>query len=278
MTRLLWAELVKTFLKKRTYLGLLVVLIVIPLIEIAIKVEGASYLRMATRNLANDFFVLGDLFNGWIVAYQVMMALWIHVPLLITFVAGDMLAGEATGGTYRLLLIKPVSRTKILVAKYLATIVYVVVFVAFLGVVSVGLAVAMLGTGDLIVIQRGILVLPADDVAWRFFVAYILAIAPMLTVATIAFFISSFMENAIGPIVTTMGIIIVFTVLTVLPVDSLESVRGYLFTYHMVVWQKIFTDPVNWHGIVASLINLGLYTGGSLIGTWIVFTRKDILT
>lgn len=278
MARLLWAEIIKTFLKKRTYLGILIVLIVIPLVEVAMNVEGGGWLKRATRNLANDFFILGDLFNGWFIAYQVMMVLWIHVPLLITFVAGDMLAGEATAGTYRLLLIKPVSRTKILFTKYLATIVYVIFFVAFLGAVSVGLAIALAGTGDLVVLQRGILVLTADDVAWRFIVAYILAVAPMLTVATIAFFISSFVENAIGPIVATMGIIIVFTVLSVLPVESLEGIREYLFSYHMVVWQKIFTDPVNWHGIFASLINLGFYTVASLVGAWIVFTRKDILS
>lgn len=278
MARLLWAEIVKTFFKKRTYLGFLIVLVVIPIVELAFKAEGGRFLRMATRNLANDFFILGNLFNGWFVAYQVMNALWIHVPLLITFVAGDMLAGEATAGTYRLLLIKPVSRTRILAAKYLATVLYVILFVAFLGVVSVGLATMLLGTGDLVVIQRGILVLPADDVAWRFIVAYILAVAPMLTIASIAFFISSFVENAIGPIVATMGVVIVLTIITVLPVESLEGIRGYLFTYHMVVWQKVFADPVNWHAIAASLLNLGFYTGASLAGAWLVFTRKDILS
>ena len=278
MARILWAEIVKTFLKKRTYLGFLVVVVIVPLVEVAFKVEGGRFLRVATRNLANDFFILGNLFNGWFVSYQVMMALWIHVPLLITFVAGDMLAGEATGGTYRLLLIKPVSRTKVLAAKYLTTVIYVVLFVAFLGVVSVGLAIALLGTGDLVVIQRGILVLPSDDVAWRFIVAYILAVAPMLTVASIAFFVSSFVENAIGPIIATMGLIIILTVVTVLPIEAFEGVREYLFTYHMMVWQKVFTDPVNWHGVMASLLNLAFYTGAALTGAWIVFLRKDVLT
>jgi ABC-2 type transport system permease protein len=278
MARLFWAEIVKTFLKKRTYLGFVIALVVIPIIELAMQAEGDRFLRMTTRNLANDFVVLGDLFNGWVVAYQLMNALWIHVPLLITFVAGDMLAGEATAGTYRLILIKPVSRTRILVAKALATALYVVLFVAFLGTVSVGLALALLGGGDLVVIQQGILILPASDVAWRFILAYLLAIAPMFTVASIAFFISSFVENAIGPIVATMGVVIILTIVTVLPVEVFDGVREYLFTYHLIVWQKAFTDPINWHSIAASIVNLSTYTGAALIGAWVVFTRKDILS
>ena len=278
MARLFWAEIVKTFLKKRTYLGFLIVLVILPVIEVAIAAEGDRFLRMATRNLANDFFILGNLFNGWFISYQVMNVFWIHVPLLITFVAGDMLAGEATSGTYRLILIKPVSRSRILAAKALATMAYVMLFVAFLGVLSVGLAHALLGGGDLVVIQRGILVLPEEDVAWRFIVAYLLAVAPMLTVASIAFFVSSFVENAIGPIVTTMGIIIILTVVTVMPIEAFGAVREYLFTYHMVVWQKVFDDPVNWHAITASLLNLSFTAGAALIGAWLVFTRKDILS
>jgi ABC-2 type transport system permease protein len=270
--------MVKTFLKKRTYLGFLIALIVVPLIELAMASEGEMFMRRVMRNLANDFLIFGNLFNGWTVAYQVMNALWIHVPLLITFVAGDMLSGEATAGTYRLILIKPVSRTRILVAKALTTAVYVAVFIAFLAGLSIGLALLLLGSGDLVVFQRGLLVLPEADVAWRFIVAYLLAIVPMFTIASIAFCFSSFVENAIGPIVATMGVIIVFTIVTVMPLEAFEPVRPYLFTYHMVVWQKAFEDPVNWHAISASVLNLSFTAGAALLGAWAVFTRKDILS
>jgi len=278
MLRLIKAEFVKTFLKKRTYLGFVVVAIVIPIVVLAFQTEGGRLERMAARNLANDFLILGKLTNGWSVTHQIMNALWIHVPLLITFVAGDMLAGEATAGTYRLVLTRSVSRTAILFVKYLVTFIYVIVFVIFLGVLSAGLSVLLLGTGDLLVFHNGILVLPADDLFWRFALAYGLAIWSMMTVASIAFFASSFVENAIGPIVATMGLIIVFTILTFLPIEALDPARDYMFTYHMAVWQKAFEDPVPWSEIVRSLINLSLYTGGAFAGAWLVFLRKDILS
>jgi ABC-2 type transport system permease protein len=275
---LLRAEIVKTFLKKRTYIGFVIVMLVVPIVVLAFQAEGSRFLRMSTRNLANDFIILGNLFNGWFVSYQVMMTLWIDIPLLITFVAGDMLAGEATGGTYRLILTRSVPRSTILLVKFLVTFLYVSVFVVFLGILSVGLSVALLGGGDLLVVRNGILVLPADDLLWRFMLAYLLAIWSMTSVASIAFFTSSFVENAIGPIIATMGLVIVFTILTFLPIEALEPAREYMFTYHMSVWQKVFEDPVPWHEIIRSMINLSLYSMGAVGGAWIVFVRKDILS
>jgi hypothetical protein len=75
-----------------------------------------------------------------------------------------------------------------------------------------------------------------------------------------------------------MGLIIVFTILTFLPIEALDPARDYMFTYHMAVWQKAFEDPVPWSEIVRSLINLSLYTGGAFAGAWLVFLRKDILS
>lgn len=275
---LIRVELLKTFLKKRTYLGFAIALVIIPIVILAFQAEGSSFVRMATRNLSNDFMIFGNVFNGWSVSYQVMMVFWVHVPLLITFVAGDMLAGEATAGTYRLILTRSVPRTTIFVVKFLVTVLYTMSFVIFLGLLSVGLSVLLLGGGDLLIVRRGILVLPADDLLWRFALAYLLAIFSMSTIASIAFFTSSFVENAIGPIVATMGLIIVFTILTYLPVEVLEPAREYMFTYHMVVWQKAFDDPVPWNDVFRSLINLSMYTLLAVGGAWVVFLRKDVLS
>jgi len=278
MIRLVYYECVKTFLKKRTYLGFLIILIIVPLVEIAMKVEGGRFTGATLRSLQQDFFFVGNLFNGWIVAHQLMNSLWVHIPLLISFVAGDQMAGEATAGTYRLILIRPVSRTRIFFSKYLTTLVYTIVFVGFLGVLSVGLAVALMGTGDLLVFNRGILILPASDVAWRFFAAYILAGWSMVSVATVAFFFSSFVENAIGPIIATMGMLIIMLILGVLPVEFFQSLQPYLLTSYSNVWTKVFADPVQWDEILTSVMGLGSYSLGFVCVAWFIFVRKDILT
>ncbi len=128
MIRLIYYELIKLFLKKRTYIGFGIILLIVPLIEVAMKLEGGRFLTVAMRGLTRDFLFFGNLFNGWFVAHQIMNSLWFHIPLLISFVAGDQLAGEATAGTYRLILIRPVSRTRIFIVKYITTLLYTIVF------------------------------------------------------------------------------------------------------------------------------------------------------
>ncbi|MCD1259576.1 ABC transporter permease [Paenibacillus athensensis] len=46
------------------------------------------------------------------------------VTLFTVIIAGDMVAGEFTWGTIKLLLIRPASRSKILLAKYMATLLF----------------------------------------------------------------------------------------------------------------------------------------------------------
>ncbi len=278
MIRLIYYELVKIFLKKRTYIGFGIILLVVPLVEIAMKIEGSRMLTMAMRGLMKDFLFFGNLFNGWFVSYQLMNTLFFHIPLLISFVAGDQLAGEATSGTYRLILTRPVSRTRIFIVKYLTTLIYTIVFVIFLAGLSIGLALALLGGGDLIVIARGILILPEADVAWRFLIAYMLAAWTMITVASISFFFSSFVENAIGPIVATMGLLIVCTIVTVMPIEFFDVVREYLFTRYIDLWQRVFQNPIRWEEIRAGIFYLGAWTLIPTIGAWIVFVRKDVMS
>jgi len=278
MLRLVHFELIKTFLKKRTYIGFLLVAIIVPLVEVAMKFEGGRFLQYSLRSLQQDFFFVGNLFNGWFVAHNIMNSLWIHIPLLITFVAGDQFAGEATAGTYRLILVRPVSRTRIFISKFLTTTIYTIVFVCFLAALSIGLALILLGGGDLIVLQRGILVLPASDVAWRFLAGYFLAAWAMLTIASLAFLFSTFVENAIGPIISTMGVNMVFLLVTVIPLEVFRDMKPYLFTNYLNVWQQVFEDPVPWETIGKSVSVLGAYTIGFVLIAWLIFRRKDILS
>jgi ABC-2 type transport system permease protein len=278
MVRLVYYELIKLFFKKRTYIGFGIVLLIVPLVEVAMKLEGGYFLKMAMRGLERDFLFYGNLFNGWFVALQIMNSLWFHIPLLISFVAGDQLAGEATAGTYRLILIRPVSRTRIFIAKYITTLIYTVVFILFLAGLSIGLALILLGQGDLILIGQKIVILPESEVAWRISVAYLLAAWTMITIASISFFFSSFVENAIGPIVATMGLLIICIIITVMPVQLFEVPRKFLFTRYLDMWQKIFLDPIPWDEIKAGILFMGEWTLAFVLGAWAVFVKKDILS
>lgn len=278
MTPLIVNEIFKTYARWRTYIGFIAIGILIPLVEIGLKMEGGSLVRNATRGLASDFVMVGNLFNGYFIAYFIMNSLWIHIPFLISLVAGDQLAGEGTAGTFRILLIRPPSRTKILLAKYLTTLLYTFSLVVFLGLLSIGLGIALLGTGDLIIPGKALTIIPEADVPWRLAAAFGLATLSMWCVASLAFLFSSLVENSIGPIIGTMAVIIVFLVVSTTPVSLFVSMRPYLFTTYSNVWQLVMEVPVGWADVGRHALYLGFYTVGFFLVTWYIFVKKDVLS
>jgi len=276
MLSILKNELLKTYFKWRTYIGFIAILILVPLVEIALKLEGGSMIKGITRSLEKDFFFVGNLFNGYFVTQLIMNSLWVHIPFLISLVAGDQLAGEATGGTFRLILIRPVSRTRILFAKYLTTLFYAFSLVAFLATLSLGLGVAMFGVGDLLVPGRELAIISQHEALGRMCLAFGLAIWSMWCVASLAFLFSSFVENAIGPIIGTMAVVVVFFLLGNFPFDFFRTLSPYLFTTYMTFWQRFLDDPIPWQEIARSALILGLHNIGLFLIAFVAYNRKDI--
>lgn len=279
MLTLLRIELYKIFKKWRTYIGFIAIGLLVPLIHIAMLVEGSNTLNFMTRNIQQSFVFVGNLLNGYLVSYITLASLAIHIPFLITLVAGDLLAGEATSGTYRLLITRPISRTQIIVSKFLAGIIYTNLLVLWLAVVSLGLGVILFGVGELLVIKsETIIIFKQTDVFWRFLMGYGFATLGMSVVASLAFLFSSLVENAIGPIISTMAVIIVFLVISALQIDFFSDIKPYLFTNYIMSWRLFFDDPVDFSEIFKAA---GILLGHIVIffsAALIIFKRKDILT
>ena len=278
MMNVLHVELAKVFSKWRTFIGFIALAVLIPVIVLAMKAEGNTYFSFATQTLQQAFTITGNLMNGYTVAYIIFGSLYIHVPFLVTLVAGDILAGEATAGTYRLILTRPVSRTTMVTAKWIASSLYTVGLVLIMAALSLGLGIALLGTGEVVVIRSQITIIAADDALWRFAAAYGYAIISMLTVSGVAFLFSSLVENSIGPIMSTMAIIIVFTIISAIDVPILATIRPFLFTNHMTGWRFLFDDPVPWPRIITSGSILLGHIVACYLAALFILRRKDILT
>ena len=271
-------ELVKIFSKWRTFIGFMVIGVIIPVVIVAMKVEGMRFFQYSTQALQQAFTFTGNLMNGYTVSYIILGMLYIHVPFLTTLVAGDILAGEATGGTYRLLLTRPVSRLIIVTAKWIASTLYAVLLVATMALLSLGIGTVMLGTGEMVAVRSMVVILAEDDVLWRLGYAYLFAALSMSTVASIAFLFSSLVENAIGPIMSTMGIIIVLTILSSIDSPLFDPLRSVAFTSHMIGWRLFFDPIVDWARVSHSALILVAHIVVCFGATLVVMKRKDILT
>ncbi|MBA7620357.1 MAG: ABC transporter permease subunit [Calditrichaeota bacterium] len=279
MWRLFVNEIIKAFSKWRTYIGFGAIGAGVILAMWGFSIGGSSIQRDLLRRLGDEFITTGNLVNGMWASYLLMNTLFIHIPFLITLVAGDVVAGEGTAGTFRIYLTRPVSRTRVLTSKLLASATYTGSIVLLLAILSLGLGNWWLGTGDVFLVDtEGILILPWDLALARFALAYLFAFYTMLTVTALTFLFSVMVTNAIGPIVGTMAIITVSGLLTIIQLDAFAWFQKHLLTTHFVLWQYAFQDPIPWDQVLDSLIHLGAYSAAFVVVAFVLFRRKDVLT
>ncbi len=112
MTTLINIELYKIFKKWRTYTGFIAIVVLVSIVQLAMYFQGQRSINYITGELRQSFVFVGNLLNGYFIAHMILNSLAILIPFLITLVAGDLLAGEATAGTYRMLITRPVSRLR----------------------------------------------------------------------------------------------------------------------------------------------------------------------
>lgn len=279
MWPILRIELFKVFKRPRTYISFAAIGAIVVLIQLAFFADGQNYMAFGMQSLTQTFDIQGKVLNGYLICFIILQTLLIHVPLLIALVAGDQIAGEANMGTLRLLITKPQSRTRLLLAKFSASAVYTILLLVWMAFLSLLVSVLIFGTGDLMILKsEEVVVLNKADVLWRYFAAFGFAAIAMTTVAALSFLLSIFAENSIGPIVSTMSIIILFTILTTMDIPIFNAIKPFLFTTHMIGWKGFFDAPVSWQAVLESagilLFHTLLFLGISIT----VFNRKDILS
>ena len=293
MMSLLKIEIFKIFKRPRTYIAFSVIALIIILIQIALKFGGEEYVGLMLSGMGDSFEQVPskDILNGYLVCFIILNLLLIHVPILVALVAGDAIAGEANMGTLRLLVSKPVSRIKLLAVKFTASVFYTLILLIWVAVLALFVSIALFGVNWLGVPRElQFNVMESDDILWRYALAFCFAAIGLICVAALAFMLSVFSDNSIGPIVATVCVIIVFTILTQLQIPFYdETIKPYLFTTHMLGWKGFFyvkgVDGVTEKGsienissIIKSAAVLIVYTAVFLgIASW-YFKRKNILS
>lgn len=243
MWQLLQLEVYKIFRRPRTYIAFAVIAFIILLIQVGLKFGGKEYVGIVMSGLNETFEAPTDqVLNGYFVCYLTLNLLLIHIPILVALIAGDMISGEASMGTLRLIVAKPVSRTRLLLIKFTASCFYTLILLIWVALFALLLSILLFGTNDLLVAKvSGSNIISSADVLWRYFAAFIFAGIGLITVAALSFMFSAFADNSIGPIVATVCVIIVFTILTQMQIPFYdETVKPYLFTTHMLGWKGFF--------------------------------------
>ena len=296
MWKLLQIELYKIFKRPRTYIAFGAVAAIVILFQLGLYYDGKSYLDFILTTVGDSFEVSDEfktrLLNGYFICFAILNILLIQMPLLVALVAGDSIAGEANMGTLRLSLIRPVSRTQYMLVKFTASVVYTLLLLIWFALLALLGSLLLFGANTMVIFRSGgIEMIDSADVLWRYFAAFGYAAIALTTVSALAFLLSVFAENSIGPIIATMSIVIVLTVLSEMNIPIYDNtVKPYLFTSHMVAWKGFFYVKADAEGgtirgsienlpaIMRSMSILLAYTIVFVTTAITVFRKKDILS
>lgn len=279
MFDLISIELYKISRKPRSFIGFGAITVIVLIIELALLFDGQSYVQFIIQQVEQTFQIEGKIINGNLVAYVILQTLIIQMPLLVALVTGDLISGEAATGTIRLLASRPVSRFNIILAKFTAGSFYTFLLITWLGILALGLGLLIFGNGDLIVLNSDhIAILRSSETFWRFMTAFAIAFVSLTVVTAFSMMLSCFTDNSIGPIIITMSVIILFTIIGTMEIPVFEKIRPFLFTTHMIIWRSMFEDPLPVNQIMISVVVLLLHIAAFIGISMFYFRKKDILS
>lgn len=222
--RLLRAEL-RLVLGRRRNLVLLVGLGLVPLLlglvlfltqDSALAGQGPPFVTRVTGN--GLFLVVASLF----------LCTPFLLPLTIGIASGDAVAGEASTGTLRYLLLVPVGRGRLLLVKALGALAFAAAAVLAVAVVGLVAGAALFGVGDLTLLS-GTTVPLADGVLRVLGVVAYVGMS-MTGLVAVGLFFSTLTEVPVGAMAATVVVAVVSSVLTQLP--QLSAIHPGLLTYH----------------------------------------------
>ncbi|MEO8328519.1 MAG: ABC transporter permease [Candidatus Nanopelagicales bacterium] len=205
----------------------------------------------------------------------VAIVLPLFLPTAVAVVAGEAVAGEAQAGTLRYVLVRPVGRTRFLVAKLISVTAFVLI--AILVVAGTAYVVGSLLLGDQAITSSvSGTPLTSSQVAWRTALALAYAILSMLGVAAIALFLSTVVDSPLAAAMGTLAVLIASTLL--LTLDAANFLFPYLPTRYWLSFVDLFRDPVLWRNVLRGTALQLIYVGVFLGAAWANFMTKDINT
>ncbi len=253
--------------RRRRNIALLAVLSLAPiLLGIAVRASAPS-------NGDGPAFIGQITENGLFLAFtSLVVTLPLFLPLAVSVVSGESIAGEAATGSLRNLLVVPVGRTRLLVVKYIGIAAFAV---------AAALTVFLVGTivGFLLFPHGSVTLLSGDVIStgsamWRALLVAGYVAAMLLGVGAIGLFISTLTEVPLGAMAATSVLVIAAEIADAVP--QISAVHPYLFTHYWLAFGDLLRAPIDTHQIGLGLLSQAAYIAifGSL--AWARFTGKDI--
>ena len=219
-------------------------------------------------------FLTAVLSNGALFpAAALAIVLPLFLPIAVAVVAGDAVPGEASAGTLRYLLARPVGRTRLLVAKLVSAATFIFVAVVVVAGTAYVVGTRLFGSHPLPTLSGGP-ALSGRDAVLRIALTVLYVGWCMLGVAAVALFLSTVTDSSLGAALGALAVLVTSQVLVLL--DAAAAVRPYLPTRYWLAFVDLFRTPIFWHDIQRGVAIQLVYVAVLLGAAWANFATKDV--
>jgi ABC-2 type transport system permease protein len=292
-------ELVKLVRRPRTWISLILTCALPFVVAVFIAVTHLTPPPGQGSAFLSEVLQSGALYP----AAALAMVLPVFLPVATAVVAGDSIAGEATTGTLRYLLVRPVGRTRLLVAKLISITSYVLLVVIAVTVTAYATGVLMLGPSRAGAVAHAVnpgsvptsgvgaptagvapgagavtslsgTPLSLLQLAERTMGAIAFIAVSMLGVAAIALFLSTITSSALGAAMGALAALVASEILVTL--NAAAVIQPYLPTRYWLAWIDFFREPIFWRNIDRGFGIQAVYVVVFLGAAWANFSTKDV--
>ncbi len=265
-------ELVKLLLRPRTWVTIALLNALPTLVAVLLAVTD-----LAPQPGDGPAFLAAVLSDGTLFPLAALaIVLPLLMPVAVALHAGESVAGEAVTGTLRYVLVRPVGRTRLLVAKLVGIMAFVLLAVVVVAAVGYVVGVLLLGNGsaDGTVASVSGSTLSSTELVERTLLSIVYVALSMLGVAALALLLSTLSDSPLAAAMGALAFLVGSTLL--LTLDAARALHPYLPTRYWLSFVDLFRDPILWSGVVRGVALQGTYVAVFLAAAWASFATKDV--
>lgn len=261
-------ELRKLLRRPRTWVSILLLAGLPTIVAVFLHIS-----EVAPRPGTGPAFLSAVLENGTLYpAAALAIVLPLFLPVAVAVVAGDAVAGEAQAGTLRYLLVRPVGRTRLLVAKLISVVAFTMLAVTIVAAVAYVVGTQLFGSAPLPSVSGT--ELSTVEATRRTVLAVLYVGWSMLGVAAVALFLSTVTDSPLSASLGAIALLVTSGVLVGL--EAAASVQPYLPTRYWLAFVDLFRDPVHYRDLARGTALQAVYIGVFLTAAWANLMTKDV--
>jgi ABC-2 type transport system permease protein len=201
------------------------------------------------------------------------------IPIVFAIFTGEPIASEARWGSLRYLLIRPVTRPKVLASKLGVSVVLAVAAAALIPITGTIVGIGFFGLHPIrtfgIATSSPVLSLSVGGSLARLLLATAYTLFSMLSVVGVATLVGVATENALAAMASGIGLYIVSAILDALP--GLSRIHPLLPVHYLEAWTNLFVPGGSLEAMGRGVISAAIWGVVPVLLAFRVFQRKDIL-